>query len=185
MIDVKLPQIENLQEITPEQAAEYVRYVATLRHNQNRWFKLRAFDALDISREMEKELDALNANLLDPTPRLFWWERNGNNYCVVFLDTNRFMSFIGARFTTGRVKKDIQNIIPRVIMGVDIMLGVNVWNVWGVEKNCNMGKKQKQKRYVRRDGFRELDFGFIRFEDRKTEKDSQKRLIQKRPMPKK
>ena len=71
MIDVKLPQIENLQEITPEQAAEYVRYVATLRHNQNRWFKLQAFDALDISREMEKELDALNAYLLDPTPRLF------------------------------------------------------------------------------------------------------------------
>ena len=71
MIDIKLPQIENLQEITPEQAAEYVRYVATLRHNQNRWFKLRAFDALDISREMEKELDALNAHLLDPTPRLF------------------------------------------------------------------------------------------------------------------
>lgn len=71
MEEPKCPQIENLQEITPEQAAEYVRFVATLRHNQNRWFKLRAFDALDISRRMEKELDELNAHLLDPTPRLF------------------------------------------------------------------------------------------------------------------
>lgn len=71
MIDVKLPQIENLQEITPEQAAEYVRYVATLRHNQNRWFRLRNVDALHIAQDMEKELDALNAHLLDPTPRLF------------------------------------------------------------------------------------------------------------------
>lgn len=67
----KCPQIENLDKITPEQAAEYVRFVATLRHNQNRWFKLRNFDALEISRRMESELDALNAHLLDPTPRLF------------------------------------------------------------------------------------------------------------------
>lgn len=39
----KCPQIENLTKITPEQAAEYVR--------------------------LEKELDALNAHLLDPTPK--------------------------------------------------------------------------------------------------------------------
>ena len=71
MEELKCPQIENLQKITPEQAAEYVRFVATLRHNQNRWFKLRNFDALEISRRMESELDALNAHLLDPTPRLF------------------------------------------------------------------------------------------------------------------
>lgn len=71
MEDVKCPQIENLQEITPKQAAEYVRFVAQLRHTQNRWFKLHIFDALEISRRMEKELDALNARLLDPTPRLF------------------------------------------------------------------------------------------------------------------
>lgn len=71
MEEPKCPQIENLQKITPEQAAEYVRFVATLRHNQNRWFKLRNFDALEISRRMESELDALNAHLLDPTPRLF------------------------------------------------------------------------------------------------------------------
>jgi len=69
--ELKCPQIENLQEITPEQAAEYIRFVATLRHNQNRWFKLRNFDALRIAQEMEKELDTLNAYLLDPTPKLF------------------------------------------------------------------------------------------------------------------
>lgn len=68
---VKCPQIENLAEITPEQAAEYVRFVAVLRHNQNRWFRLRNFEALKISQEMEKELDKLNAYLLDPTPKLF------------------------------------------------------------------------------------------------------------------
>lgn len=67
----KCPQIENLQEITPEQAAEYIRFVATLRHNQNRWFKLRNFDALRIAQAMEKELDTLNSYLLDPTPKLF------------------------------------------------------------------------------------------------------------------
>ena len=67
----KCPQIENLQKITPEQAAEYVRFVATMRHNQNRWFKLRNFDALEISRRMESDLDKLNAHLLDLTPMLF------------------------------------------------------------------------------------------------------------------
>ena len=71
MNDVKCPQIENLDKITPEQAAEYVRFVATMRHNQNRWFRLRNVDALHIAQQMEKELDALNAHLLDPTPRLF------------------------------------------------------------------------------------------------------------------
>lgn len=71
MEGIKCPQIENLQEITPEQAEMYVRFVATLRHNQNRWFRLRNFEALEISRSMEKELDALNARLLDPTPKLF------------------------------------------------------------------------------------------------------------------
>lgn len=67
----KCPQIENLQEITPEQAAEYVRFVATMRHNQNRWFRLRNIDALKTAQQMEKELDTLNAYLLDPTPKLF------------------------------------------------------------------------------------------------------------------
>ena len=71
MEEVKCPQIVNLQEITPNQAAEYVKLVATMRHNQNRWFRLRNFEALKIAQQMEKELDALNARLLDPTPRLF------------------------------------------------------------------------------------------------------------------
>lgn len=71
MEEQKCPQIENLAKITPEQAAEYVRFVATLRHNQNRWFRLRNVDALHIAQQMEKELDALNAHLLDPTPKLF------------------------------------------------------------------------------------------------------------------
>ena len=71
MEDVKCPQIENLQEITPEQAAEYIKYVATMRHNQRRWFNLHNHEALDTARKMEKELDALNAHLLDPNPRLF------------------------------------------------------------------------------------------------------------------
>ena len=69
----KAPQIENLQKITPEQAAEYVRFVAQMRHQQSRWFRLRNFDALKIAQEMEKELDKLNAYLLDPTPKLFWY----------------------------------------------------------------------------------------------------------------
>ena len=69
--ELKCPQIENLQKITPEQAAEYVRFVATMRHNQNRWFNLHNHDALNTAKKMEKELDALNSHLLDPTPRLF------------------------------------------------------------------------------------------------------------------
>ena len=71
MEELKCPQIENLQKITPEQAAEYVRFVATMRHDQNRWFNLHNYDALNTARQMEKQLDALNAHLLVPTPRLF------------------------------------------------------------------------------------------------------------------
>jgi len=71
MDDIKCPQIANLAEITPDEAREYVQFVATLRHNQRRWFNTHKPDALQISRKMEKELDALNAHLLDTTPRLF------------------------------------------------------------------------------------------------------------------
>lgn len=71
MEEVKAPQIENLAEITPEIFAEYVQFVATMRHNQNRWFRLHNLDALRIAQQMEKELDKLNALLLDPTPKLF------------------------------------------------------------------------------------------------------------------
>lgn len=68
---LKCPQIENLAEITPEQAAEYVRFVAHVRHMQRRYFAFRKPEILEGSKRLEKELDALNADLLDPTPRLF------------------------------------------------------------------------------------------------------------------
>ena len=68
---MELPKITNLQNITPEQAAEYVRYVATLRHNQNRWFRFKDPSALTLSKQMEKDLDAFNNRLLNPVPSLF------------------------------------------------------------------------------------------------------------------
>ena len=71
MDGLKAPEIKNLQEITPELFEQYVSFVATMRHNQNRWFRLRKTDALEITRRMEKELDDLNAQLLDKTPKLF------------------------------------------------------------------------------------------------------------------
>lgn len=71
MDGLKVPEIKNLAKITPEQAAEYVRFVAHLRHTQRRYFTFRIPEILDESRRLEKELDALNAHLLDPTPRLF------------------------------------------------------------------------------------------------------------------
>ena len=71
MDGLKAPEIKNLQEITPELFEQYVSFVATLRHNQNRWFRLRKTDALEISRRMDNELDDLNALLLDKTPKLF------------------------------------------------------------------------------------------------------------------
>ena len=67
----KCPEIANLEKITPEQAAEYVRFVALMRHNQRRFFATRKPDALEASKRMEAELDKLNAYLLEPTPRLF------------------------------------------------------------------------------------------------------------------
>lgn len=66
-----LPQITNLNNITPEQAAEYVRFVAEMRHNQRRWFRFKEPSALNLSKQMEKELDELNGRLLNPVPSLF------------------------------------------------------------------------------------------------------------------
>lgn len=71
METLNAPKIEDLSKITPAQAAEYVRYVAELRHQQRRYFATRKPDALEASKQMEKELDRLNAHLLDPIPRLF------------------------------------------------------------------------------------------------------------------
>lgn len=66
-----LPEITDIENITPEQAKQYVQFVATLRHNQRRFFLLRNNEALQISKTMEKQLDALNEKLLNPTPTLF------------------------------------------------------------------------------------------------------------------
>lgn len=71
MNEFQAPEIESLQKITPELFKEYVTFVATMRHNQNRWFKLRNFDALSLSKKMEEQIDKLNARLLDDTPKLF------------------------------------------------------------------------------------------------------------------
>ena len=71
MNEFEAKQKKNLQEITPELFEQYVSFVTTLRHNQNRWFRFRKIDALEISRRMEKELDDLNARLLDKTTKLF------------------------------------------------------------------------------------------------------------------
>lgn len=68
---LKCPQIDNLQKITPEQAVEYVRFVAELRFQQRRWFNLHNRTALLLSKKMEIELDVLNAKLLDLQPKLF------------------------------------------------------------------------------------------------------------------
>lgn len=71
METLRAPKIEDLSKITSEQAAEYVKFVAQLRHCQRRYFATRKPDALEASKQMEKELDKLNAHLLDPTPKLF------------------------------------------------------------------------------------------------------------------
>lgn len=71
MEDVKCPQIEDLQKITPEQAAQYIRFVATMRHNQRRYFSTRNPKVLELSKRMEMELDTLNNNLLNPALKLF------------------------------------------------------------------------------------------------------------------
>ena len=71
MEEVKCPQIEKLGEIAQEQMTEYIRFVATMRHNQRRYFATRNPEVLELSKRMEKELDKLNAHLLDPTPKLF------------------------------------------------------------------------------------------------------------------
>lgn len=74
----KCPQIENLEKITPEQVVEYVRFVEHVRDMQRRYFAFRSkreflkgIVVLEESRRAERELDALNARLLDTTPKLF------------------------------------------------------------------------------------------------------------------
>lgn len=71
MEEIKLPKIEDLKKITPEQAVQYIRFVATMRHNQRRYFATRNPQVLELSKRMEKDLDALNDQLLNPTLKLF------------------------------------------------------------------------------------------------------------------
>lgn len=71
MEEVKLPIIEDLKKITPEQAVQYIRFVATMRHNQRRYFATRNPQVLELSKRMEKDLDALNDLLLNPSLKLF------------------------------------------------------------------------------------------------------------------
>ena len=68
---MELPKVDKLQNMTPEQVEQYIRFVAELRHNQRRWFKFKELSALEISKQMEKELDELNGRLLNPVPSLF------------------------------------------------------------------------------------------------------------------
>ena len=72
MEEVKCPHIEDLQKITPEQAAQYIRFVASLREYQRLYFSTRHPQVLEISKRKEKELDALNAKLLNPYLKLFF-----------------------------------------------------------------------------------------------------------------
>lgn len=68
---MELPKVDKLQNMTSEQVEQYIRFVAELRHNQRRWFKFKEPSALNLSRQMEKELDGLNGRLLNPIPSLF------------------------------------------------------------------------------------------------------------------
>ena len=69
--EIKLPEVSSIEGMTAEDMKLYIAYVATLRHNQNRWFRLRNFEALRISQEMERKLDEFNGAMLDPQPKLF------------------------------------------------------------------------------------------------------------------
>lgn len=71
MDELKCPEIENLQKITPESFEQYVRFVRNMRHNQNRYFRLRTREALELSKRMETELDELNNRLLCQQQTLF------------------------------------------------------------------------------------------------------------------
>jgi len=70
-MDYKLPQISKMSDFTPDTMKQYVEFVNCMRHNQKRWFRTKKSDALEISRQMEKELDDFNGRLLNPIPNLF------------------------------------------------------------------------------------------------------------------
>ena len=137
MDGLKAPEIKKLQEITPDLFEQYVSFVATLRHNQNRWFRLRKTDALEISHRMEKELDDLNARLLDKTPKLFdIWKNINGIFFVGYLAINQWRYDIIVMFTMVRAKNiHYQNYIIRHVVIVAIMFYEYVVNVPGVVKD--------------------------------------------------
>ena len=69
--EIKLPEVSSIEGMTAEDVKQYIIYISTMRHNQNRWFRLRNFDALHIAQEMELKLDEFNGAMLDPQPKLF------------------------------------------------------------------------------------------------------------------
>lgn len=69
--EIKLPEVSSIEGMTTEDVKQYIIFISTMRHNQNRWFRLRNFDALHIAQEMERKLDEFNGAMLDPQPKLF------------------------------------------------------------------------------------------------------------------
>ena len=69
--EIKLPEVSSIEGMTAEDVKQYIIFISTMRHNQNRWFRLRNFEALRISQEMERKLDEFNGAMLDPQPKLF------------------------------------------------------------------------------------------------------------------
>ena len=71
MEEKKLPQIENLSEITPETARQYIEFVAELRAEQTRYFTFRRPESFKRSKALEGLLDKFNKYILDESPKLF------------------------------------------------------------------------------------------------------------------
>lgn len=69
--EIKLPEVSSIEGMTTEDVKQYIIFISTMRHNQNRWFRLRNFDVLHIAQEMERKLDEFNGAMLDPQPKLF------------------------------------------------------------------------------------------------------------------
>lgn len=69
--EIKLPEVSSIEGMTTEDVKQYIIFISTMRHNQNRWFRLRNFDALHIAQVMERKLDEFNGAMLDPQPKLF------------------------------------------------------------------------------------------------------------------
>lgn len=68
--EIKLPSETDVRRMCVEDVQDYVRFVATLRHAQRRYFATRKPDALETSKRMERELDRWNDEALNPQPKL-------------------------------------------------------------------------------------------------------------------